>query len=197
MKSQKAFTLIELLVVIAIIGLLSSVVLASINVARARARDTQRLTMLKQVQNALELYASSNNGTYPAAGNLRKNSCDPTGTHTNEAMGDWTVLNTLVTQKFIPSLPRDPRNTGYAASNSLCFQYTNYNVTPNSSYWHTMSCGGRKIGDYQYALLFSTEASNLNLPTFGASLGSGYSGFSSQGNITWDTYKYCLLGPER
>src|SRR3989338_3128827 len=50
------FTLIELLVVISIIGLLSSVVLASLNNARAKARDTRRIQDFKQISTALYLY---------------------------------------------------------------------------------------------------------------------------------------------
>jgi len=63
-NSNKAFTLIELLVVIAIIGVLAAVVLASLNSARAKARDAQRLSDLKQIQTALEMYYNEY-GYYP------------------------------------------------------------------------------------------------------------------------------------
>lgn len=64
-NKRKGFTLIELLVVIAIIGILSSVVLASLNSARQKSRDARRVADLKQLQLALELYFDSNS-SYPA-----------------------------------------------------------------------------------------------------------------------------------
>ncbi len=64
-RSAKGFTLIELLVVIAIIGILSSVVLASLNDARRKSRDAKRIADIKQIQLAQELYFDDN-GTYSA-----------------------------------------------------------------------------------------------------------------------------------
>jgi type II secretion system protein G len=66
-KTKDGFTLIELLVVISIIGLLSSVVMGSLNSARAKARDTVRKMDLDQLQKALALYYQDN-GSYPSTG---------------------------------------------------------------------------------------------------------------------------------
>lgn len=62
--SSKAFTLIELLVVIAIIGVLSSVVLVSLNSARGDARDVTRSAQAKELKKALEVYYLEH-GSYP------------------------------------------------------------------------------------------------------------------------------------
>ena len=56
MKNKKGFTLIELLVVIAIIGLLATLSVVALNNARLKSRDAKRVSDIKQMQTALELF---------------------------------------------------------------------------------------------------------------------------------------------
>lgn len=108
----RGFTLIELLVVIAIIGLLSSVVLASLNTARARARDVRRLSDMHQIQIALDLYYN-NNGQYPDNTDNDNSGWD-TGCY---GAGD-IFISPLETNGTISKTPCDPSITsqggGYA-----------------------------------------------------------------------------------
>ncbi len=59
-----AFTLIELLVVIVIIGILATLTTVFLTSTRAKARDARRISDLKQISSALELYNADFNA-YP------------------------------------------------------------------------------------------------------------------------------------
>jgi prepilin-type N-terminal cleavage/methylation domain-containing protein len=101
------FTLIELLVVISIIGLLSSVVLASVNAARSKARDASRVQALVQLRNSLELYYSKH-GSYPVTGtSIYQSDLDTQNYFNGTNSGNW--IPGLVADGVISSLPHDPR----------------------------------------------------------------------------------------
>lgn len=106
---QKGFTLIELLVVIAIIGLLASIVLTSLNTARAKARDARRLSDMHNIQTALELYYLKNN-SYP--GNT-DNDCSgwDAGFNGGEGSGD-PFISPLESDNLMSQTPGDPTATG-------------------------------------------------------------------------------------
>ena len=117
---RRGFTLIELLVVIAIIGILAAIVLASLDSARKKGRDADRISEINQLQKALALYYDANGQTYP-----------PT-------------LDDLATQNFINPVPVDPSNQasfiyvpyGSAADASICSGYhlgSSLEVTGNSA----------------------------------------------------------------
>lgn len=109
--SARGFTLIELLVVIAIIGLLSTVILSSLNAARARARDAQRKSNIVQIRTALEQYFLAR-GQYPAEAaydtSMGSGATLPSGTDWDHASGIYTAL----VPTYLSALPVDPTNSG-------------------------------------------------------------------------------------
>ncbi|KND50360.1 MAG: hypothetical protein AB202_01750 [Parcubacteria bacterium C7867-007] len=62
--ARRGFTLIELLVVIAIIGILSSVVLASLNTARNKGADASVKSNLGEARAQAELFYDANGNRY-------------------------------------------------------------------------------------------------------------------------------------
>ena len=73
---QKGFTLIELLVVIAIIGILSSIVLASLSSARTKGEDAAIQSSLTNMRAQAELYYSTNSNYGTATIDTSDTACD-------------------------------------------------------------------------------------------------------------------------
>jgi prepilin-type N-terminal cleavage/methylation domain-containing protein len=207
---HNGFTIVELLVVIAIIGLLAAVVLASLNAARGRSRDVARLTQMREVEKALNLYYL-NHGTYPdwiSGNSTRANSCFTNG-NSSDGMAQWgAALGVLVTEGYLPSLPGDPQNIGASgAGTDYCLGYhRSLRGSGNNTYqlvngsWQQITdnavnerCRNKDTNeyylpkDYQYLLYFSVEDSNSHNITL------DWNGATENNK----PFNGCIVGPRR
>lgn len=164
-RAHRGFTLIELLVVVAIIGLLSSVVLGSLSSARAAARDAQRVADMRALDSALKAHIAERGAPLAATAHHSSVANCRAGTE-----AEWSAgLGSLVTNRYIAALPRDPSGGCYTYSRTT------------GSVW---TCGGDSINDFQYALFFQTERAQTN-----------YRASGQQGGAA--NNQYCILGPRR
>jgi prepilin-type N-terminal cleavage/methylation domain-containing protein len=157
---KRGFTLIELLVVIAIIGVISAVVLASLNGSRGRARDAQRKSDLKQMSIAIEHY-HSDRGTYVIPGTGWNGTSE--GWYNNENPANSypkSIDRGLRELGYLPAPIRDPQ---LPPSNSGNQQYMKY------------QCG---TGFYVYARLEYPSSNDL----------AAYAASKAQGCANLDAY---------
>jgi prepilin-type N-terminal cleavage/methylation domain-containing protein len=177
MKNKRGFTLIELLVVISIIGLISTIVLASLAEARGEAQKSAMVQDLKQLQLAFEIYKSQN-GYYPYENDMYQeydyNEAGPEVTNVH-GMTDLLAYDINITgldgndyfqealsPKYIPKIPM-PIILGLEGSyyNSIDF-YNDTNIR-ESGWWTNYDCAGKPITGY--LVLFAESTSyNFNLP---------------------------------
>ncbi|MEI6378624.1 MAG: prepilin-type N-terminal cleavage/methylation domain-containing protein [Candidatus Falkowbacteria bacterium] len=111
---KKGFTLIELLVVIVIIGILATLATVALSSARMKARDARRVSDIKQMMTALEMYYNEAGG-YPTS-NVTSTVAIYYGTNTYMAKipanaspyADGTCANTLSNYIFSAIGTSDP-----------------------------------------------------------------------------------------
>ncbi len=110
---SRGFTLIEVLVVVSIIGMLSSTVVSQLRVSTYKANDNKRISQIKQIAQALELYYLDY-GKYPNNSNVgqfmyadsRRPSVLPAST------APYSNLMSRLVPTYLPTIPYPPRNGG-------------------------------------------------------------------------------------
>lgn len=123
----KGFTLIELLIVIAIIGVLATIIIGSLNGARARARDAQRLSDIKAIATAIALFQSDHQGEVPAPA--------PYGgvPGSGEKIGVGGNIDAALAP-YLTHVPKDPLHDGttyfYAYDPEHCMNTVTCQVSP-------------------------------------------------------------------
>jgi prepilin-type N-terminal cleavage/methylation domain-containing protein len=118
MNKKSGFTLIELLVVIAIIGVLSSVVLASLNTARSKGNDAAIQANLGTVKTQATLFYGNNGNAYDDATGTVLGDCSASD-GAGGIFADTTVQNVIAAVDGM-------NGTGSIVCNSTATEYAIY-----------------------------------------------------------------------
>ena len=179
-NKDSGFTLIELLVVIAIIGVLASIVLASLNNARRKSRDARRITDVKQLGLALQLYADGVGAEqFPVGVDKCTGSTDA-----DENNG----LQVLVAGGYIPTIPHDPSNA------AACYRYASGEINGLRTTYHI----GTVLEDATNAALTGDhDCSSDGTNTPDCSAGATWEGALTNGNDSVDCVADTAAGTDQ
>jgi prepilin-type N-terminal cleavage/methylation domain-containing protein len=141
----KGFTIIEILVVISTIGLIASILLVAMNSSVKKGRDARKISDLKQITNALQLFYEKTGrmplsyncgGVYCSNGTGHNGACEKPvpaligGTSTNMVPEAYErSMQELVDAGILATIPKSPGGPGYCYYNfSAHGLYTNSNI---------------------------------------------------------------------
>jgi prepilin-type N-terminal cleavage/methylation domain-containing protein len=125
---KRGFTLIELLVVISIIGVMSTVVMMSTGTSRLKSRDAQRLSDIRQINLALEVFYSVN-GKYPSNVSPGFNMYADSRNPPNSGVPAYSNLMSQLVPTYLPRAPIPPKNnSGDGLMCSNCDEYRYFSL---------------------------------------------------------------------
>lgn len=166
MKRLTAFTLIELLVVIAIIGVLSSVVLASLNTARLKAADASVKAHATQFRNVMAL-EYSDTGSYTAV----KNGGITSGFYPSASVPSCSGFSGAYAAQAKNVCDSIMKASGSACNNvCLWFGYTNPDYPDKFSIMAYLPYESAKAGALRYYCVGSSGGNSI--VQFGGSTGN-------------------------
>jgi prepilin-type N-terminal cleavage/methylation domain-containing protein len=136
-QNLNGFTLIELLLVIGILGILTSIVILSVNPRRqlSLARDSQRRTDVTTILNAIYQYSIDNDGAFPST--LSNTPSSGNGPVLNICKGTYANNGGRCT---IIAAPNTANTGGVVSLRSLSGRYVA--AIPTDPYWTTLTSTG-------------------------------------------------------
>ena len=162
-NKRGGFTLIELLVVISIIGLLSSIVLSSINEARNKAKYTALVQNIYELQKAVEIY-KLDNGYYPGGPegygtDVQIYSQHFIGYDPDVGLDELTLMTPLFIPGYLAKFPSHIYPGGLYYSNMAFVEYILYQNDNIQIF-----CGSKPVKGYLIEYYDDSKRGDLSLP---------------------------------
>ncbi|MDQ3014551.1 MAG: type II secretion system GspH family protein [bacterium] len=119
-KNNRGFTLIEILIVISLIAILATVVLVAINPGRqfAQARNSQRLSNINSILNAINQNMADNKGIFKCASVA---TLPAAATNIESAGAD---LRSCIVPTYLGELPIDPSTGLFTSASDYSTKYS-------------------------------------------------------------------------
>jgi prepilin-type processing-associated H-X9-DG protein/prepilin-type N-terminal cleavage/methylation domain-containing protein len=153
MSRSKAFTLVELLVVIGIISVLIAMLLPALNKARQQAKQVQCASNMRQIGQAVFMYANQNKGRLPPTQYVTLNP-------DNSVKESTRWLEYLCEGRY---LPEDADKTGNEKSVLICPSSTVLYSNLHSAYYGNYSANQHLFGYYNPAATWRNDYHGIKL----------------------------------